>query len=594
MGLDMLNKPGLPPVSERVTKKFSDFRSDERGGIAIFIVFIFVFMLVFGGIAIDYMRFEIRRVALQQTMDRAALAAASLTQEETPQTVAEDYFAKAELDDDLKMVEFSDPTVKVLEGRNNESRSVRVTASVRSKNYFMGTFFMPVDYLEGPAITEAQQGAQKIEVMMVLDVTGSMGETPSGDTKKKIDGLKDAAKSFIELTEESDTLNQVSIGIVPYNTQVNLGAALRNQFVNATNIPTFGGIIQNIPSSNCLETPTTTAAFNSTSISITGSFPMSVFADLESSSGSGSVTLANGAPVTPTNGGAGSNYMCPPYAYSEVLLPTKESAPLLAKIASLQPNGRTSILMGMRWGVALLDESAKPIYEKLLAGEPAMAGRPAANTDPKTRKMIILMTDGNHVETKFIKDPYKTGPSPIYRSPGDGNLSIKLRDNGTNQYWVPHLCGSTNGCANGWKPAPYSNTAAAAKQLDWSEVWQLARVTWVARQLYARSESNSTTSTNLYNSKLAEFRGNVYVAKNTMDSLLQTNCNAAKAAGIEVFGIAFGAGADGEKQIKGCASSQGSDPNDKTGYFFKPQTADELEEAFKDIFDVMSPLKLTE
>ena len=78
MDSDMLNKPATRTVFADVTRKFSDFRSDEGGAIAIFVIFIFVMMVMFGGIAVDVMRFEMRRVALQETMDRATLSASNV------------------------------------------------------------------------------------------------------------------------------------------------------------------------------------------------------------------------------------------------------------------------------------------------------------------------------------------------------------------------------------------------------------------------------------------------------------------------------------------------------------------------------------
>ncbi|TAG21449.1 MAG: hypothetical protein EAZ40_08960, partial [Rhodobacterales bacterium] len=54
------------------------FRDDEGGSMAIIMIFTFLAMIIFGGIAVDVMRFETRRVAMQQTLDRAALAAAGL------------------------------------------------------------------------------------------------------------------------------------------------------------------------------------------------------------------------------------------------------------------------------------------------------------------------------------------------------------------------------------------------------------------------------------------------------------------------------------------------------------------------------------
>lgn len=603
---------GFAGLSNRLCTSLARFRGDDRGSIAVFAIFLFVFMLVFGGIAVDYMRYELRRVAMQQTLDRAALAAASLNVDiGGAQAIAEDYFAKSELADGMMMAEFGTPVVNVDAGDQNEFRKVKISADVRSNNWFMNMFFMDIDYLEAPAVTQAEQGVPQTEVMLVLDVTGSMSETPSGDTKTKIAGLIEAATLFVNMVKDRDTVNQVSIGIVPYNTQVNLGAALRKEFTE-TDVPTgptIGGGVANagVPNVNCLETATTTTAFNSTSISLTTPMPMSVHADLESSTNTGSTsyyvpwnsTASNGAvPADPNTSGAGSRYMCPAYAYSEVQLPTKKRQPLLDKIASLKPNGRTSIMMGMRWGVALIDESAKPIYDNLVVGaEPEMANRPAANTDAQTRKIVILMTDGNHVETKFIRSPYKTGPSPIFRSNNDGNYSIFLDRTGTsNDYWVPHLCTTSNNCSAGWRAQPWTNSTNTGTYatLDWSEVWQALRVTWVVRQLYARSDYNGTGVSTIYSSQLAAFRGSPYVAKSTMDSLLQTNCAAAKASGIEVFGIAFGAGTDGENQIRGCASAAGADPNDKSGYYFKPQTASELSSVFETIAKDVGPLRLTQ
>ncbi|MFP5479638.1 MAG: pilus assembly protein TadG-related protein [Alphaproteobacteria bacterium] len=598
------NRPG------RLAASLWRFRDDERGAMAIFMLGIFFLMLVFGGIAVDYMRFEIRRVALQQTMDRAALAAANLENTRNPQDVVADYWAKAKLGEGLRMAEYSQPIVTVVEGQNRSSKQVSIRADVRSYNYFMGMGFMPVDYLESPAGTTAVQGASQVEVMLVLDITGSMNSTLPNDSKKKITGLIEAATLFVNEVKNADGLNQVSIGVVPYNTQVNLGAALRAKY-NATNIPTVNGVANaGVPNVNCLEVPTTTTFFQQTAIPTDLPLPMSVHADLEGTTTTNTSTYyyswneaSRGAltPWTTVNGQ--SNYMCPANAYSEVLLPTMDKTALLSKINSLKPGGRTSIMMGMRWGVALLDESARPIYTDLRAGEPTMAGRPANNSDPETRKIIVLMTDGEHVQTSFVRNPYKTGLSPIYRSNVDGNYSIFLDRSGSQpDYWVPHLCTGANPCNAGWRTQPWSNSSNTGtyRQLDWSEVWQNVRITWVARQLYGRSNYNGAGQSSIYNTQMALFKGDdgnnatAYVPKATMDSLLQANCAAAKATGIEIYGIAFGAGWDGENQIRGCASAKGSDPNDKTGYYFKPQTSGELAVVFRDIASQISKLRLTQ
>jgi hypothetical protein len=420
----------------------------------------------------------------------------------------------------------------------------------------------------------------------VLDITGSMDSTLPNDTRKKITGLIEAARLFVNEVKDIDDRNQVSIGIVPYNTQVNLGQALRAKY-NATNLPVVGGVANsNVPNVNCLEPPTTAADFAATGISTTAPIPMSVHADMTGgTSTSGSYVAWNNtsnATLTPWTTVVGpESYMCAANAFSEVLLPTMNKTAMLDKINSLKPGGRTSIMMGMRWGVALLDETARPIYSDLRSGEAAMAGRPANNNNADTRKIIVLMTDGAHVATSIMRDPYKSGMSPIYRS-ADGNYSIFHDRTGNLDYWVPHR--------SEWRAQPWSNTTnnGTFAQLDWSVVWQNVRVSWVAQQLYVRPGIRS------YSAQMNLFRSATYVDVATMNTRLQANCAAAKASGFEVYGIAFGAGTAGETQIRGCASAKGSDPNDKTGYYFKPQTSAELAVVFRDIASQVSKLRLTQ
>ena len=56
------------------------FRKDDRGSLVMFSLFIFLAMLMFGGIAVDLMLYENRRTHVQNSTDRAVLAAANLNQ----------------------------------------------------------------------------------------------------------------------------------------------------------------------------------------------------------------------------------------------------------------------------------------------------------------------------------------------------------------------------------------------------------------------------------------------------------------------------------------------------------------------------------
>jgi Flp pilus assembly protein TadG len=51
------------------------FSQDECGGITIFVLILSVMLLVVGGMAVDYQRYELARADLQDALDRGVLAA---------------------------------------------------------------------------------------------------------------------------------------------------------------------------------------------------------------------------------------------------------------------------------------------------------------------------------------------------------------------------------------------------------------------------------------------------------------------------------------------------------------------------------------
>ena len=659
----MLTKTANHTFSAPIVRKISDFRSREEGGVTIFVIFIFVLMILFGGIAVDVMRYEWRRVTLQETMDRAMLAAANLVipPNQTPQSVAQSWFDVAGLGDELT-VDYSAPTIT---GEStSSSRRVVGTARVRSYNHFM--HMMDYPFFEAPVSSGAEQGVSKIEVIMALDITGSMAE--ASGTTTKIAALRTAATNFVNIlkfnrdangnpTTTKDPNNLISIGMVPYSSNVNIPVALRNQFTVAHLSSWNNQPLQGVPDINCIELPA--SSFGSTALSRTTPIPMAAVAQIGGSAPGGlnyvsvtgnttggRITLNYTAPIaTDTNDPQGNQlgpFMCnhgdnPSTGANErgsnlVRMPSGDITALRNQIAQLNPRGNTSIAMGMRWATALIDESARPIYSALVGTEPGMAGRPANNNDPETRKIIVLMTDGTHVSSRYILDPYKSGPSPIYRGDTDGRLAIRFTSGGnyftngtrpgisaTNtcsgwqlalnrEFFVPHLKASSvrqrvgtqaEGAGSGtsisgacdplaWLAAgtggvPSWTGSGVVRQLDWSEVWRYASVDWVIEQLYMRS---NVSGTNNYTTIKDAMVGNYLTSEANMDALLNTNCTAAKQAGVEVFGIVLGNNVT-PGPIRNCSSPG-------VGYFYQVTNPTDLNAAFEQIAVLISPLRLTQ
>ncbi len=90
------NSKSAPKFRAALTARLTHILRSEDGNLFVVFVPLLFIMAIWGGIAVDLMRFESRRAALQGVTDRAVLAAANLDQKLDPKAVVFDYFTKAE------------------------------------------------------------------------------------------------------------------------------------------------------------------------------------------------------------------------------------------------------------------------------------------------------------------------------------------------------------------------------------------------------------------------------------------------------------------------------------------------------------------
>lgn len=541
------------------------FRVREDGSMIVFALFLFVIMLMIGGMAVDLMRFESTRARLQSTLDRAVLAAADLDQHRDPTAVVHDYFARDRLLDQLTHVE-------VIDALN--SRSVRALASMDMNTFFMRMVGYPS--LTAPAAGRAIESVNDIEIILVLDVSGSMVQ----NNRPRLRNLKTAAVDFINLVLDADKEERMSIGIVPYNGQVNLGPALRAQY------DVFDE--HGVADSDCVDLPP--AAYDTADLPTTLPMPMTAYADTFSGSG--------------VSRPAAANYWCPAISANTVLLPTRDADRLKRHINGLVGIGATSINAGMRWGIELLDPGSQPMFANLAAAghmPMAYADRPYEYDREDALKVIVLMTDGENFAEQRVNDGYRAGPSNIWRA-NDGRYSIfhperlNSRDSTTRctPYWVPdkgawHVRpwnGSNPPSATGRNPACYSENANTPNttNLNWEDVWRGVTVAWVAQQLYVRSGIvSSGGGQTAYNNARNMLMTETSVAE--MDQQLRDMCQMAREHGTTVFTIAFEADPGGKRELAACASS----PN----HYFDAQGL-EISDAFRAIAAQINRLRLVE
>lgn len=92
--------------------------------------------------------------------------------------------------------------------------------------------FFGKDQLDISVTCKAELTVPNTDIVMALDVTGSMAESNPDDTTPRMSVLKDVVKGFfatMEATRQPES--RIRYGFVPYSTNVNVGALLKDEWV---------------------------------------------------------------------------------------------------------------------------------------------------------------------------------------------------------------------------------------------------------------------------------------------------------------------------------------------------------------------------
>ena len=505
------------PRHTALTRALARFRREEDGSLLIFGLFCFVMMMLLAGVALDLMRFEERRTMLQNTIDRAALAAADLEQTLPPKDVVKDYFLKAGLTPP------ADGDIIVTQGTNNDSRTVQISVTEELPTWFMN--MMGIDSLTTPASGTAQESIGQLEISLVLDVSGSM------NSNNRLTNLKPAAKSFIDQIFDAAEPGKVSISLITYSTQVSLGPDLMAYF-NTTG---------EHASSDCIE-----------------------FVDADMATTSMDFGFGPTDRVYQRNGHFDPFYTATPPSLLNCPARTETNRHIRAfsgdrdalktHIDSLQASGNTSIDDGMKWGAALLDPSMQPVVDDMIADGtlPTEFGeRPYAYDNSESLKIVVLMTDGENTTEYRLKDTYDHGQSLLF-----GNTSYSATSTSKNQYSLYDPSRSTNKYYSfrnaRWQSQPYgdlSGEPGEAFPMTWPEVWAKMSVRYFADQIiYTATGSSSQRNT-------WRTLPMTWVGPSAKDGRTRTACNAAKAEKVRIFTIGFEAPLVGRNLLRDCAST---------------------------------------
>ncbi|PAL22369.1 TadE/TadG family type IV pilus assembly protein [Sphingopyxis sp. GW247-27LB] len=196
---------------------------DQRGNAMFLTAAAVVPLIGFVGSAVDIGRAYMAELRLQQACDAGVLAGRRAMAGGTYDSVAQ-----AEAD---KMFNFNYPT------DSYGSHDVGFTSEASGASDVTGTAsaILPTAlmYIFGKSEFDlsvnctAKLEISNVDVMLVLDVTGSMSRANGDDTVTKIEGLRTAAIDFFGTLTDADIGDgRLRFGVVPYSSSVNVGGIL--------------------------------------------------------------------------------------------------------------------------------------------------------------------------------------------------------------------------------------------------------------------------------------------------------------------------------------------------------------------------------
>lgn len=333
-------------------KRLRELFLRTEGQITILFALAAVPMMIAAGAAIDRIRLDNTRTEMQAALDAATLAAANAENRTNKERemLARKYFksnfANAEEDSSNFKVDVTASTVMA---------NVRID--------FPMTFMslVGIDRATIDITAEVMRPFEgKAEVALVLDYSGSMNK------KNKYQDMAAAAEGMIDELDKATKDNALKIGLVPFSAMV-YTSMNKDYVTQASAGATWTGCTQDrkYPYNTTVDTPTNDP-------------------DTKWGFDQG---MTSGSKPSPENAGI---YSCSSYDSKKLkIVPlTKDMADLKNKLKDMRPLGNTNIPLGAEFGWNLLDPQ-----------EPFTEG--AAYSDAKTRKYLVLLTDGVQTSSQF-------------------------------------------------------------------------------------------------------------------------------------------------------------------------------------------------
>lgn len=329
------------------------FLRDTAGATALVFALSVPMFIGASGIAVDLAQAYNVKNRLGNALDKAALAAGSMTGDTDDIEEGVHKFIEANYPD-IKLGTTFDVDVEFGDG------TVTVSASARVNTSFMN--ILGQEYLDVHESTTVRRELAGVEVALVLDVTGSMAGN-------NIAALKTASHNFIDIMfERISDLEYLKVGIVPFSQSVNVGNGLAAGFVS-------------YPASDPYKSPPTTITYSSGTSGTTTNWRGCIRERASPLDTTDDTTPNWGMYRYPkVSGNTNPNNNC---TNSRIVPLTNNRTTLDTAITNLQTGGNTYGNVGMVWGWRVLSPTA-PFTEGV------------SYDDPDWTKTVVMMTDGDN------------------------------------------------------------------------------------------------------------------------------------------------------------------------------------------------------
>lgn len=381
------------------------------------------------GVAIDMSRVQIVQSRMQNALDAAGLAVGSSVSTVNIDTETSKYFYA---NFPANYLGTHIDSLTALPTNDNKKINLAVSGTVN-------TTFMKLFHIESvpvSAATEITRQSKGMELVLVMDNTGSMTQSAGGGVSK-ISAAKTAANTLLGILYGSnETIEHLWVGVVPFSQAVNIGADRDEWTVTDLSLDwgpspsAWMGCVDAREASNrdVTDDPPSVALFPKYYWPDDGNNDWKSTGTISETTNlcwhKTSCTCANYGPCTSTTDGNGvqtsitctgnnSNKQCnktvvtPVINYDTTLNATNgpnkncptEVTPLVAEkstvstaINAMEARGNTLINTGMVWGWRMLS----PRWRGLWGGEMDTNELPLDYNTPLMYKVVILMTDGDN------------------------------------------------------------------------------------------------------------------------------------------------------------------------------------------------------